>query len=97
LYHAAFVLDFEHLNFGFVSDFVLRASNLNLFLAGKTLLAARKNLFRTLFSEINFCSLLTGWRKRNIMPQAPIRPHKKATAFTKKYTANAREHTPFTH
>jgi hypothetical protein len=27
-YHAAFVLDFEHLNFGFVSDFVLRASNL---------------------------------------------------------------------
>jgi hypothetical protein len=26
-YHAAFVLDFEHLNFGFVSYFVLRASN----------------------------------------------------------------------
>jgi hypothetical protein len=28
LYHDAFVLDFEHLNLGFVSDFVLRASNL---------------------------------------------------------------------
>ena len=28
LYRAAFVLDFEHLNLGFVSDFVLRASNL---------------------------------------------------------------------
>jgi hypothetical protein len=27
----------------------------NLSIAGKTLLAARKNLFRTLFSEINFC------------------------------------------
>ena len=27
-YQGAFVLDFEHLNFGFVSDFVLRASNL---------------------------------------------------------------------
>jgi hypothetical protein len=27
-YHAAFVSDFEHLNFGFVSDFGLRASNL---------------------------------------------------------------------
>jgi hypothetical protein len=28
-YHAAFVLNFEHLDFGFVSDFVLRASNLS--------------------------------------------------------------------
>ena len=30
-YHAAFVLDFEHLNFEFVSDFVLRASDLGRF------------------------------------------------------------------
>ncbi len=31
-YHAVFVLNFVHLDFGFVSDFVLRASNLNRFL-----------------------------------------------------------------